>query len=304
MQRIFNLDSISLDKIDLTVFSEKDIKVFALRLDKIHPVVSGNKYFKLKYHIRNAIENKYEGVITFGGAWSNHIVATACTATMNHLKSKGIIRGESPKVISDALLQAQAFGMQLEFISREQYRKTSNEDYLNNLANQYPEYYIIPEGGSGELGLKGTAEIPALVNSNEFSHIVSAIGTGTTFCGLANTCKPGQVNLGIPVLKGINNLQEQYAPFLRNPIKKSKIIFEYDYHFGGYAKYSKTLLDFMNEFYRLTNIPTDFVYTGKLFFAVHDLVNKTFFLPGSRVLIIHSGGLQGNSSLEKGTLIF
>lgn len=304
MQRIFNTELITLDHIDIPVFNEKAIQVFVLRLDKIHSVVSGNKYFKLKYHLQYAIENKYEGIITFGGAWSNHIVATACIASNNQLKSIGIIRGECPKVFSNTLLHAKEFGMQLEFISRELYGKTGNKHYLNNLFKQYPEYYIIPEGGSGAPGIKGAAEILSLVNKNEFSHIVTAIGTGTTFCGIANASSPAQHNIGIPVLKGISNLQEQYAGILRPTIENSNITFIYDYHFGGYAKYSATLVSFMNEFYRQTVIPTDFVYTGKLFFAVHDLVQKIFFPPGSRILVIHSGGLQGNSSLEKGTLIF
>ena len=231
MQRIFNTELITLDQIDMPVFNENDIQVFVLRLDKIHPIVSGNKYFKLKYHFQYAIKNKFEGIITFGGAWSNHIVAAACKASLSQLKSIGIIRGECPNVFSNTLLQAKEFGMELEFIPRKIYGNKSDKDYINNLAKQYPEYFIIPEGGSGERGLKGAAEILDLVNKNEFSHIASAIGTGTTFCGIANASNPGQHNIGIPVLKGINNLHEQYAGLLKYSIENSNITFFYNYHF-------------------------------------------------------------------------
>ena len=304
MQRIFHPELISLDKIDIPLFTESNINVDVLRLDKIHPVISGNKYFKLKYHLQNAIENKFEGILTFGGAWSNHIVATACTASLHQLKSIGIIRGENTTALSNTLRQAEEFGMQLEFISRIMYRDIHTNEYKKELANRFPQYYIIPEGGSGAPGIKGASEIPGLVDNNEYTHIICAIGTGTTYCGIVNASLATQQIVGIPVLKGISNLYEQYECYINSPLKKPYCNFFYDYDFGGYAKYDDMLITFMNEFYRQTNIPTDFVYTGKLFFAVQDLAIKKFFPPGSKVLVIHSGGLQGNSSLDKGTLNF
>ena len=301
MQRIFQPELISLDKTDIPIFTESDIQVYVLRLDKIHPIISGNKYFKLKYHMQYAIENKFEGILTFGGAWSNHIVATACTASLHQLKSIGIIRGENTTAISNTLHQARECGMQLEFISRMMYRNIHTNEYKNELANKFPQYYIIPEGGGGDPGIKGASEIPGLVDYNEYTHIACAIGTGTTYCGIVNASHATQHIIGIPVLKGVSNLYER---FIKSPLKKTNCTFFYDYHFGGYAKYDEMLITFMNEFYRQTNIPTDFVYTAKLFFAVQDLAHKKFFAPGSRVLVIHSGGLQGNSSLDNGTLNF
>ena len=150
MQRLFQPELISLDKIDIPIFTESNIHVDVLRLDKIHPVISGNKYFKLKYHLQDAIENKFEGILTFGGAWSNHIVATACTASLHQLKSIGIIRGENTTALSNTLRQAEEFGMQLEFISRIMYRDIHTNEYKKELANRFPQYYIIPEGGSGD----------------------------------------------------------------------------------------------------------------------------------------------------------
>ncbi|HLF45783.1 MAG TPA: hypothetical protein VI548_05130, partial [Chitinophagaceae bacterium] len=157
----------------------------------------------------------------------------------------------------------------------------------------FPGYYIIPEGGAGPLGEKGAGEILNLVNKTTFTHIACAIGTATMFNGILKSTGNKQQLIGIPVLKGLEKIAEQ----------KNTRIFN-DYHFGGYAKYTNNLLVFMNDFYKKTYIPADFVYTGKLIFAIYDLLQKDYFPENSKILIIHSGGLQGNQSLPKGTLIF
>ena len=288
----------------MPLYAGRNIQVSVLRLDKIHGVISGNKYFKLKYHLQYALDNNFEGILTFGGAWSNHIIATACTATLHQLKSIGIIRSEKPPALSATLKKAQEFGMQLRFISKDLYKNILTNNYPSQISDQYPNYYIIPEGGSGLLGIQGAEEILELANKNDFSHIACAIGTGTMFCGLVNASAPGQVIIGIPVLKGFTDLNDQLSSFFINPERKTNCRFFYDYHFGGYAKHSAVLIDFMNELYRQTSIPNDFVYTAKLFYAINDLVEKNLFPPGSHVLMIHSGGLQGNDSLRKGTLNF
>lgn len=285
-------------------YAEKNILVSALRLDKLHPVVSGNKYFKLKYHLQYALDNNYEGILTFGGAWSNHIIAAAYAASLHSLKSIGIIRGTKPPALSKTLLQAQEYGMQLEFVSKKAYKDIQSNTHAANISDQFPLYYIIPEGGGGSVGIKGAHEILELVNKNDYSHIACVIGTGATYCGIVNASAPGQAIIGIPVLKGLTDLLEQLSEFFIPPEKKVNCRFFYDYHFGGYAKHSSTLIDFMKDFYHYTSIPTDFVYTGKLFFAINDLVEKKIFPPGSHVLVIHSGGLQGNDSLREGTLNF
>lgn len=287
-------DDITTDPIRLPGIEDIDISV--LRLDKIHPVISGNKWFKLQYYIREAKENGKKKIITFGGAYSNHIVATAAACNWHGLSSAGIIRGEEPKSWSHTLLQAKEYGMALHFISREEY-------HLKKVPPELPddETYIINEGGFGKKGADGAATILDHTNK-DFSHYCCAVGTGTMMAGLIKAARPGHKVIGISVMKNNYELEDNVRTLTNNETKEWKVI--HDYHFGGYAKHQAPLLSFMNEFYLQTRIPSDFVYTGKLFYAITDLAKKGFFPPGSRLQLIHSGGLQGNASLEKGTLIF
>jgi len=303
MQRLA-FDNITTDLVSL--FNEKGIVAAVLRLDKIHPVISGNKWFKLQYYIKEATEQQKKRIVTFGGAYSNHIVATAAACKLNGLASAGIIRGEEPPVFSPTLMQAKEYGMELYFISREDY---SGKKVPGKLLNK--EYYFIPEGGYGKNGAEGAADILNYAKK-DFTYCCCAAGTGAMMAGLINASLPHQKIIGISVLK--NNfesdspevtkgrMEENVRSLVHNEQKEWQII--HDYHFGGYAKHKPSLINFMNEFYRHTNIPSDFVYTGKLFYAIADLVKINFFPPGSNLLLIHSGGLQGNVSLNKGTLIF
>jgi len=276
------------DEVQLPELTEHGIALFVLRLDRIHPVISGNKWFKLFYHLEEALQSKAEGLLTFGGAYSNHIIAVACAAAGMGLKSRGIIRGERPGRLSHTLQEAMGYGMTFDFISRSAY-KTKTSDHFSG-------YYVIPEGGSSPLGIQGSAEILNLVDKASFTHILCAIGTATMFRGIAGSALPGQqAVIGIPVLKGEESIGSMQLP-------NSEL--RMGYHFGGYAKKTPVLLDFMNRFYDATGIPTDFVYTGKLLFATLDLVKKGYFPRGSQLLVIHSGGLQGNRSLPAGTLHF
>jgi D-cysteine desulfhydrase len=288
-----DLSKVTIDTLPLSVFKEKQVQADMLRLDKIHPVISGNKWFKLKYHLENFYSGNYKGIFTFGGAWSNHIAATAAVCFLNKISCAGIIRGERPAQLSQTLRNAIEYGMQPEFIPRSMYKDKTGEDSIKNILEKYPGYYLIPEGGAGTEGEKGAGEMLNLVNKDEYTHIACAIGTATMFNGMMAASTVNQQLTGIPVLKGLKIIAAQSS---------CKIF--YDYHFGGYAGHTPELFGFMNDFYRETGIPTDFVYTGKLAFAVIDLCRKGFFWPGSRVLIIHSGGLQGNTSLTQGTLIF
>jgi len=288
-----DLKKITTDKINDPLFQNKNVQLDVLRLDKIHTVISGNKWFKLKYHLDNFNAGNYKGILTFGGAWSNHIVATACACYLQKIKCVGIIRGERPLQFSASLLEAANYEMDLKFISREKYSQKNNNDFLEPIKKEFPGYYIVPEGGAGKHGEKGAGEILHYADGNNYTHIACAIGTGTMFNGIKQAASTGQHILGIIVLKGWKEEDKQ---------EKARLFL--NYHFGGYAKYDQTLLDFMNDLFRLTNIPTDFVYTGKLAYAIFDLVKKDQFIPGSKILMIHSGGLQGNSSLQKGSLIF
>lgn len=288
-----DLKRITVDKIHLPFLGNKKVQLDMLRLDKIHPVISGNKWFKLKYHLENFATGNYKGILTFGGAWSNHIVATACAACLQKIDSIGIIRGEKPLQLSPTLEEAMKYNMELKFISRENYRQKNTDEFISSIKKEFPGYYIIPEGGAGDEGEKGAGEILQLVADNNYSHLACAVGTGTMFNGLLKKTLSHQRLLGIIVLKGWKEIVQS---------KNGELI--HNYHFGGYAKHDAALISFMNDFYRQTNIPTDFVYTGKLAFAIADLIKKDHFHQESKILMIHSGGLQGNVSLQKGSLIF
>jgi 1-aminocyclopropane-1-carboxylate deaminase len=283
----------------VSMVTDLPISVDVLRLDLIDPVVSGNKWFKLKYYLDEAIPSG-KTLLTFGGAYSNHIVATAAAAKMAGLKSIGVIRGERAAELSPTLVQAQDLGMRLFFQSRTEYREKILPEALRNSED---DLYIIPEGGRGELGVEGAKEILRQNQTAGYTHIISAVGTGTTLAGLAAAAGREQQVIGISVLKNNFSLKEEVEKWLPADKQKSFTIL-HDYHFGGYAKRPEELLWFMNDFYRQTAIPTDFVYTGKTFFATMDLARKQFFHAGARILVLHTGGLQGNQSLPKGTLIF
>ena len=288
------LTSITID--DISALYKKEIEVAILRLDKISQVVSGNKWFKLRYYLEEAKFQDTKGIITFGGAWSNHIVATAAICKMNRLKAIGIIRGGEPKELSLTLLKAKEMGMQLFFISRTAYRNKKIPAIVS-----IDEYYLVNEGGYGETGAKGASTILNYCNKS-FTHYCCAVGTGTMMAGIINAISPGQQVTGISVMKNNFELEKMVQTLVTENGKTWQLI--HDYNFGGYAKHHSELINFMNEFYQQTSIPTDFVYTAKLFYAISDLIEKDFFQPGSKILLIHSGGLQGNESLPDGTLIF
>jgi 1-aminocyclopropane-1-carboxylate deaminase len=292
-----DLTAISTDRIQLPFVTGSNIETDILRLDKIHPFISGNKSFKLRYYLEEAKQLQKRTILTFGGAWSNHIIATAAACQLQHLKSIGIIRGEEPLVYSPVLKQAQAVGMKLCFISREDYSK---EKIPLGLLDD--DSYLIPQGGFGPLGAKGAADILNYTSKERYSQICCAVGTGTMMAGLIMGALPSQKIIGISVLKNNLQLEEDIAGLAGKMATNYEII--HAYHFGGYAKFDDGLIRFMNELYRLSTVPADIVYTGKLCFAIADLAQKNFFPPGSRILLIHSGGLTGNSSLKKGTLIF
>jgi 1-aminocyclopropane-1-carboxylate deaminase len=296
MQNI-NFNNITLDKLSLQEFSAKNVEVSVLRLDKIHPDISGNKWFKLRYYLEEAKALKKKNILTFGGAWSNHIIATASACQLNGFSATGIIRGEEPAELSPMLTLSREMGMNLIFISRDDYSKRKIPEQINK-----EDYYIISEGGYGIKGAYGAATIADFFKKENYSHICCAAGTGTMTAGLIMTSGNQNKIVAISVLKNNFEIEQQVKSLL--PEEKIKFDIFHDYHFGGYAKYNPELIQFMNEFYRQSSIPSDFVYTGKLFYGIHDLISKDHFPSGSKLLLIHSGGLPGNASLNKGTLIF
>lgn len=292
----FTLQTPFISKLSNKIFT--DIEVDVLRTDIIHEIVSGNKWYKLKHHITEAKKQQKNTIITFGGAYSNHIVATAFACKVVGLQSIGIIRGEKPENLSHTLVAAKMYGMQLHFVSRTIYAdKESLKKYYNN------DCYWINEGGYGTLGMLGAAEILHDVDTSKYTHIFCSCGTGTMLAGLLLAAKPHQQIMGVSALKSHTGLEQDIINLL--PIeKKIQPNILHNYHFGGYAKHPKSLIDFMNTFWEAEKIPTDIVYTSKLFYAVIDVWKKNFFAKNDKPLIIHCGGLQGNLSLPTGTLVF
>ncbi|MEP7279156.1 MAG: pyridoxal-phosphate dependent enzyme [Bacteroidota bacterium] len=299
-ENIVNLSAASTDTVPLTESMAGNCTLEVLRLDKIDPVISGNKWFKLKYYLEQALAKGQNSVLSFGGAWSNHIVATAFAARKAGLQSIGIIRGERPADFSPSLQKAAGAGMQLVFVSREAYNQKNDPAFIKQLEDKYHHPCIIPEGGAGEPGIKGATEITRLMKPGHYTHLLCAVGTGTLLAGLVQGTTRNHQVIGIPVLKGFDNwLPPGIAETNRQRVKVLT-----GYHMGGYAKKNEQLFEFMNRFYFKTHIPTDFVYTGKLFFSIFDLLKKNYFPAASRLLAIHSGGLQGNDSLPPKTLVF
>lgn len=273
----------------ITVFPNA-ISVQIKREDLIHPFVSGNKFRKLKYNLLQAKAENQETLLTFGGAFSNHIAAVAFAGNEKGFKTVGIIRGDelASKVSENpTLLFAQNCGMQLEFISREDYRLKSEIYFLENLKQKFGDFYHIPEGGTNNLAIKGCEEI-LTSEDDDFDYICSSVGTGGTISGIINSVLPHQKVLGFPALKG-DFLKEEIRSFVQNDNWELVT----DYHFGGYAKVSAELIEFINHFYLENQIPLDPIYTGKMVFGVVDLIKKNYFPAKSKILLIHTGGIQG-----------
>ncbi|MEO6914521.1 MAG: pyridoxal-phosphate dependent enzyme [Chitinophagaceae bacterium] len=309
IQQNLDFKSVTTEPVSFAAFKNAGIHADVLRLDKIHSIISGNKWFKLKYHLLEAIRRKSPTVLTFGGAWSNHIVASAWACKVAGIPSIGIIRGEQPLTYSDTLNAASDLDMQLVFVSREAYQAyTSQPGAMSDKfidAQAIPRNAcIIPAGGAGGPGIKGASEILELTDAPGYTHIACSIGTSTMFAGLVQAAAIEQTIIGIPALKGFHQNAEQINAMIGRRSKHPNWHIADNYHFGGYARKTPELIHFMNELYCQTGIETDFVYTGKLFFACSNLATQHFFPPGSRLLIIHSGGLQGNTSLSKNILQF
>ena len=280
-----------------------NIQVFVKREDLLHPHVSGNKFRKLKYNLMAARKADYQTLLTFGGAYSNHIAAVAAAGYEFGFNTIGIIRGEElvDKIYANALhnptlKQAQQHGMQFKFISRADYRDKTKPEFIEQLKQEFGEFYLIPEGGSNTLAVQGCSEILTEEDKQQFDYICCAVGTGGTIAGIIESSSNTQTVLGFPALKG-DFLQaeiEQWTP-------KTNWQLISDYHFGGYAKTTPALLNFVQDFKQKTNIEIEPIYTGKMLFGLFDLIDKGYFTANSQILAIHTGGLQGNLSTRFST---
>lgn len=279
--------------------SNADIERAAVRLyikrdDLIHPTVSGNKWRKLKYNLLEAKTNGEKAVLTFGGAYSNHLYATAAAGNALGLKTIGIVRGLEPETRGNATLQfCREQGMVLHFITREEYRQRNSGDYLKRVSEQFGNPYLIPEGGTTALALKGVAEMVYEVRDQLDTmpdFFATAAGTGGTAAGILST---GVDALAFSALKGGDFLAEDIQQLLHECQQPGNLTLLTDYHFGGYAKWNDELLAFMQDFRAEFAIRLEQVYTAKMFYGLFDLIKKGYFKAGTMIVAVHTGGLQG-----------
>jgi 1-aminocyclopropane-1-carboxylate deaminase len=292
-------------QVHFSEIASKNVEVFIKRDDELHSFISGNKYRKLKYNLEEAKKLKHHTLLTFGGAYSNHIAALAFAGYEFGFKTIGIIRGNELENNLDEILQTNAtlklaskHKMQFEFVSRSDYRTKTSLEFIDKLKYKFGNFYLVPEGGTNKFAVKGCEEI-LTSEDQKYDVICSAVGTGGTISGLINSSNKHQKVIGFLTLKG-NFLQNEIDKFVLNHTNWS---LNNDYYFGGYAKISKELILFINKFKSETGIPLDPVYTGKMLFGIVDLIKKDYFSEGSKILAIHTGGLQGidgmNTVLKK-----
>lgn len=265
------------------------------REDLLHPFVSGNKFRKLKYNVLQAKAENQPVLLTFGGAFSNHIAAVAFAGKEQEFETIGVIRGDElrDKISENPTLSfAQECGMRFEFVTREAYRHKTETAFIEQLKAQFGSFYLVPEGGTNDLAVKGCEEILTELDA-DFDFVCSAVGTGGTISGLINSALPHQKVLGFPALKG-DFLQDE----IRNFVQNKNWELQTDYHFGGYGKVTTEFIEWMNWFYAQTGIPLDPIYTGKMVFGVMDLIQRNYFPPNSKILMIHTGGLQGIAGMN------
>lgn len=282
----------------------------------LHPDISGNKLFKLKYNLLEAKKKGIKTLLTFGGAFSNHISATAAAGKEYGFKTIGIIRGEAYPELNPTLQFAVECGMELHYVSRILYRnKKELYDHVNQQFSQ-ETFYLIPEGGSNELGVFGCKEITGYINT-DFDYVCSACGTGATIAGITLSLKNNQKAIGFQILKAEGYIENEVEKWLKRdantPVAKGNnksgndteaIIVQNNwsinenYHFGGYAKNQTELTGFINWFEQTNHVPLDFIYTGKMMFGIYDLIGKGFFKKGETIVAVHTGGLQGNAGMK------
>ncbi|MGB5554428.1 MAG: pyridoxal-phosphate dependent enzyme [Flavobacteriaceae bacterium] len=288
--------SVDNQKINIPLLKEKQVSLTIKREDLIHPNISGNKFRKLHYNLKAAKQSGYETILTFGGAYSNHIAATAYAAKVQGLNTIGVIRGDelfSQWRQNPTLSLAHKHGMLFKFVSREAYRKKDLPEFKKTLEAEFGAGYWLPEGGTNDLAVKGCEEI-LQPGDAEFDVICCAVGTGGTLAGISNSAEEAQRIFGFPALIG-NFLKEDIRKFA--PRRNWQL--QRDYHFGGYAKVTAELIEFVNDFYEMTQIPLDAVYTGKMIYGILDMIKNDGFAPNTNILAIHTGGLQGNEGMNQ-----
>ncbi len=293
------------------VCSERNIRIDVKRIDLLHPLVNGNKWFKLKYNIERALASDHKTLMTFGGAWSNHIHATAAAGALSGMRTIGIIRGEEPKEYSNTLQFAKEKGMELQFVSRLDYEERNTEEFKAWLHDQYGSFHLVPEGGSNYYGVNGCMEILSESDIQTYSHVACACGTGATLAGMMLSAKNNLQFIGFSALKGGDFLHDEVIKHIEYFLMDRELAEEYreqftidsEHHFGGYGKWNDELIAFIQQIEKDHRIPLDQVYTGKALFGLLQRIEKGMLTEGSKVLFVHSGGLQGRLGCEPLSLL-
>jgi len=277
-----------------------NVNLFMKRTDLVHPVISGNKWYKMKYNIVEMKKLGLDTLLTFGGAFSNHIHAAAHAGKIFGFKTIGLIRGEEHLPLNPTLQAAVDDGMELHYVDRTTFRKRETEEFLNSIRERFGDVYILPVGGTNKIALKGCAEIIDQIDI-DYNYICSASGSGGTFAGLVAGLKGSKQAIAFPALKGGEFLEKVISDLVSEYTGETFSNWELntDYHFGGFAKLSKELIDFTHEFNELNGFELDYIYTNKMMFGIADLIKKGFFKSGETIVAIHSGGLQGNEGMRE-----
>jgi len=281
--------------LDIDWYQGKVAGLDMLRLDLVHPVISGNKWYKLRLNMKHAMESGYKTIVTFGGGYSNHLIATAGTAKKFGIRAVGIVRGKYD-VPTPTLEACKEEGMELIFVSQEDYNNKGEPEWTKDLVAHFDETFFIPEGGANEWGRAGAGLIDRFIN-NSYTHIVLSVGSGTTLTGLRNKLDIKQQMLGFVPMKRGTYVASHISDHLLAEKNRNWELFD-EWHFGGFGKWNKELLMFMNAFYTINNIPLDMVYTGKMMYGMQQMLIADYFAKDDKILCIHSGGLQGNVSVK------
>lgn len=289
-----------LQEINDELFNQKNIKLFIKRDDLIDNFISGNKYFKLKYNLIAAAKNNFKTLLSFGGAYSNHIYSLAYAGKKFGFETVGVIRGEEHLPLNPTLQFAKECGMKFYYLSRSDYRKKYSDEIISRLHQEFGDFYLIPEGGSNNLAVKGCSEIPQRIDI-DYNYLFCACGTGGTLAGIIEGAEIKHKIIGIAALKNASFLLNDVKKFLISDKFNWKILL--DFHFGGYAKFNSELVNFIKTFETKFSIKLEPIYTGKLIYAIYYMAKKNYFEPGSVIVAYHSGGLQGLAGLRQRNLL-
>ncbi len=277
-----------------------DVKVFMKRIDLVHQVISGNKWYKTKYNIVEMMNQGKETLLTFGGAFSNHIHATVAAGNTFGFKTIGLIRGEEHLPLNETLQYAVDNGMELHYVDRTTFRTRDTKEFTEWIRNKFGDVYILPLGGTNNIALKGCAEIVEQIDIN-YDYICSASGSGGTFAGIVAGLNGDKKGIVFPALKGGGFLKDTISDLVLNYTGKNfnNWNINTDYHFGGFAKLTKELVKFTREFEKLNGFELDYIYTNKMMFGISELIKSGHFKSGETIIAIHSGGLQGNVAMKE-----